>query len=221
MKKKRRLKPPSDARSTLPALAEKKSLVSPSRDTVQEPEEPPNQEEPLDAGPLPLDQDDEPVKTLPDDTPPSPAPQQVSPDPPVDKISTPTPPRVDKSARKMAPLPKLEPSHFKSHLQAADSTSVIDEFSPKKIHPTRDTIESSVEGSQVSRAVKKPHRKSSNHVSVNNVFDGDFVQNMQSITGACFELNGQIKMLVEEQPPTVSNVGQYTLYPFFLQIAGH
>lgn len=209
-KKKRRLKPPSDVHPARPVLAENKPLPPPSRDTSQEPEEPSDQEEPLRVDQPPLDQDNGP--TEPEPTPPRSSRQRSLPDPQIDDESPTPTPRANRSAEKLAPVPRLEPSHFKPYLQTADTTSVIDEFSPKKAPPTQDAIESPDQGSQVPRSDGSPDPE-----PVDDHLDPDITQEMQDMEDAYIDLNGQangIELVDQEQVTTVSSSGPSTLPPF-------
>ena len=212
-KKKRRLKPPSDVRPKLPTLAEKKSLVLPlpSRDATQEPQEPPDQEEPFEADVLPPDQDNEPTEPLPKSTPPGSARKQTPPGSPVDDdVPTPTPPRAKKNTKRLGPVPRLESSHFKPYLRTADITSVIDEFSPKKTFPTQDTIEPSVQDSQVHRTATGPHQPSLDPEPVDDTLDADLAQKIQDVQDTYIDFNDRAVengVPDQEQPTTVSNLG--------------
>ena len=220
VRKKRRLKPTSDVRPKLPVLTENEPLVSPSRDPTQEPAEPLDQEEPLETNLQPPDHDDDPVQPLPELTPPRTASQQIPPDPPVgDDFSTPTPPHTMKNAKKLGPIPRLESSHFKPYLEAAETTSVIDEFSPKKSFPTQDTIELSVQDSQVRRNVTQPSNGSFEPTPADDPLDEDIAQKMQDAEDAYLDLDGQangIETSNDEQPTTVSNAGLSILTLFLL-----
>jgi hypothetical protein len=210
-KKKRRLKPASDARPNLPTLAEEKPPVPPSRGATQEPQEPPGQEEPFEADVPPPDQDNEPTEPLPKPTPSRSARQQTPPGSPIDDdASTPTPPRAKGNAKRLGPVPRLGSSHFKPYLQAADTTSVIDEFSPKKPFPTQDTIEPSVQGSQVHRTTTKPRQPSLDPEPVDDTLDVDLTQQMQDVQDAYFDSNDQAaenEVPHQVQPTTVSDIG--------------
>lgn len=215
VKKKRRLKPASDVRPKLPVLTEKGPLAPPSRNATQELAEPRDQEEPFEADLRPPDDGGDPTEPLPELTPPRTTRQQIPPDTLVeDSFSTPTPPRVMNNAKKLAPIPRLEPSHFKPYLGAADITSTIDEFSPKKSFPSQDIIEPSVQDSQVCRAVMQPLSESIDPAPVNDHLDENIAQKMQDVEDAYFDLDGQANGFEtpnEEQPTTVSIVGQFIL----------
>ena len=135
-----------------------------------------------------------------------------SPDSPVDdNLPAPGPPRVNTNAKKLAPVPKLDSSHFKPYLRLEGTPSVIDEFSPKKQFPTQDTIESSAGGSQTRRVAAEPPQKKP--VSIDDLFDDDIVQRTQYVG-----LNGQANEAEtqnEEHPLTVSSGGQRVLSPIF------
>lgn len=214
-KKKRRLKPTSGVPPKLPVLAEEPP-VSPSRNATQEPTEPRDQESRIEAD-LPLQcHDGEPAEPLPTFTPPRTAQRQIPLDPPIDNhFSTSGPPRATKNAKKLAQIPRLTSSHFKPYLEAADITSVIDEFSPKKSFLTQDTIESPVQGSQVRRSVTQPRNESFDSAPVDDLFDDDIVQKMQD---AYINLDGQVNgtETPTEEQPTVSNLGQSILTPLLL-----
>jgi len=212
-KKKRRLKPPSDARPNLPALAVKKPLLPHSRDVTQEPQEPSDQGEPFEADPPPPAQDGEPIEPLPEPTPPGASRQQTPLDSPVhDDIRTPTHPRARKSTKTLGPVPRMDSSHFKPHLPSVDTTSVIDEFSPKKSFPTQDTIESSVQDSQVRSAATKPLHQSFDPEPVD--LEVDIAQKMQDVQDTYFDFDGQVnesEVPDQERPTTVSNAGRPVL----------
>ena len=212
VKKKRRLKPASDIRPKLPTLTKKKLPVLSSRDAMPEPREPSDQEEPFEVDVPPLDQDDEPTEALPKPIPPRSARRQTPPDSPVgDNVSTPIPPRAKKNTKRLGPLPRLESSHFKPYLRAADTTSVIDEFSPKKAFPTQDTIELSVQDSQVHRTATKPRQPSLDPEPVNDTLDADLAQKMQDVQDAYFDFGDRAaenEVPDQEQPTTVSDIGQ-------------
>ena len=200
-RKKRRLKPPSDVHPKLPVLAENGPPFSPFRDTTQEPQEPPDQEEPVETDPRRPDQDDKPVKLLPKSTPPRPARQRTPPD---------SPPRAKKSKKKLGPVPRLESSHFKPYLREADTTSIIDEFSPKKSLPTQDTIEPSVEDSQARRGTANSRRPSPDPEPVDDPPDINISPGMQDVQDACTNFDDQgaeDEVPDEEQPVTVSSIG--------------
>lgn len=204
-KKKRRLKPASDVRPKLPVLAENEPLVLRSRDAGQEPREPSVQEEPFEADPPPPDRDEEPIEPLPEPVPSRSVRQQTPPDSSVgDDISVPAPLPAEKTTKRLGPVPRLESSHFKPYLRAADTTSVIDEFSPKKTFPTQDTIESSVEDSQVRRTATESRQPSLDPEAV------DIPQKMQDAQDACFDFDDQAtehEVPDQEQSTTVSNIG--------------
>jgi hypothetical protein len=215
-KKKRRLKPASDVHPPRPVLAENKSLPPPSRDTTQEPEDPSDQEEPLRVDQPSLDQDDGPAE--PEPILPRSSRQRSSPDPQIDDESPTPTPRANGSAEKSAPVPRLEPSHFRPDLQTADTTSVIDEFSPKKAPPTQDTIESPDQGSQVPRSDGSPDLE-----PVDDHLDVDITQEMQDMEDAYIDLDGQangIGSVDREQVTTVSSGSQSTLPLFNLPTVG-
>lgn len=219
VRKKRRLKPTSDVRPKLPVLAEKEPLASPSHsyNAGQEHAEPHDQEP---FGATHPNHDNKLVKALPEPTPPRTSQPQIPPDPPVDDaFSTATPPHAMRNAKKLAPIPRLEPSHFKPYLKAADTTSVIDEYSPRKSFPTQDTIESSVRDSQVRLTVSQPPDENFEPALVDDVFDDDIAQKIQDVEDAYIDLDGQANGTGtpnEEQPTTVSNVDQYILTLFLL-----
>jgi hypothetical protein len=216
VRKKRRLKPTSDVRPK----REKELLASPSRNSTQEHAEPRDQEESMRANLPHPDHVNELAEPLPELIPPRTTKSQIPPDPPANgNFSTPTLPHTMKNAKKLAPIPRLEPSHFKPYLKAADITSVIDEYSPKRSFPTQDTIEPSVQGPQVRRTVTQPPNKSFEPTPVDDLFDGDITQKMQDVEDAYLNLDGQANGIGtpdEEQPTTVSNVDQSILTPFLL-----
>ena len=201
-KKKRRLKPASDVRPKPPMLAVRTSPVPPSRD---EPQELSDQDEPLEADPPLPDQDDEPAEPLPEPTPLRTTRQQSPPDSPVDDdIPTPTSPRTNINA--LSPVSRLDLS---PHLPVADTTSLIDEFSPKKPLPTQDTIESPVHDSQVCRSGTKSLPQSLDPGPADDPLDADTVQEMQDVQDTYLDFNGQAGGVPNrEQPTTVGNVGQ-------------
>ena len=215
-KKKRRLKPPSDVRPKFPTLAEKKPLVLPlpSRGATQEPQEPSDQEEPFEADILPPDQDNEPTEPLHKSTLPGSARKQTSPGSPInDDVPTPIPPRARKNTKRLGPVPRLESSHFKPYLRVADTTSVIDEFSPKKSFPTQDTIESSVQDSQVHRTATGPRQPSLDPEPVDDTLDADLAQKIQDVQDTYIDFNDRAVengVSDKEQPTTVSDVGWIT-----------
>jgi len=203
-KKKRRLKPTSDAHPKFPVFAERKPLVSPPREVTQEPRELSDQEEP----PLP-DQDDE-------STPPRSARQQMSPGSPVgEEISTPAPARAKKSTKRSGPTPKLDP-YFEPLLLVADTTSVIDEFSPVKSFPSHDPIETSIRDSQVDRDATKARQPSLDPETADDPLDFDITENMQDVQDAYFDFDDRVTengVPDQEQPTTVSDIGSATLSP--------
>lgn len=199
-RKKRRLKPPSDVHPKLPVLAENGPPSLPFREITQEPQEPPDQQEPVEADPRRPDQDDEPVE-LPESTPPRPSRQQTPPD---------SPPRAKKSKKKLGPVPRLESSHFKPYLREADTASVIDEFSPKKSFPTQDTIEPSVEDSQARHGTANSRQPSPDPEPVDDPPDIDISPGMQDVQDTCTNFDDQEaedEVPDEEQPVTVSSIG--------------
>ena len=216
-KKKRRLKPPSDVRPRLPVLAAEALPVPPSRDPTQEPQKPSDQEGPLEADLPPPDQDDEPTEPPPDPTPPIAARQRTPTDSPVDDaILTPTPPRANKSTKRLGPVPRLESSHLKQYSQVADTTSVIDEFSPKKPFSTQDGVESPIHDSQVRGTATKPIRQSPDPRPADDPLDVDISQKMQDAQDAYFDFDGRAsgdEVLDQEPLTTVSDAGQPVLPP--------
>ena len=91
----------------------------------------------------------------------------------------------------------------------ADTTSVIDEFSPKKSFHTQDAVESSVQDSQIYRAAGKSLRQSSDLGPLDDPLDADIVKKMQDVQDAYFDFDGRANEVPHrEQPTTVSNVGQ-------------
>ena len=210
-KRKRRLKPASDVLPKLPTLAEKEPRALASPGATQEPQEPSDQEEPFEADVPPPDQDNEPTKPLPKSTPPRSARQQAPPDSLVDNgVSTPTPPRAKKNTKRLGPVPRLESSHFKPYLRVADTTSIIDEFSPKKPFPTQDTIESSVQDSQVRHTATEPRQPSLDPEFVDDTLDVDLVQKMQDVQDTYFDFDDQAaenEVPDQEQQTTVSDIG--------------
>lgn len=217
VRKKRRLKPASDVRPKLPVLVE---MGTPSRHATQEPAEPRNEEPLSEINPSPPDHDNEGAEPLPKLTPPTVTRQQIPPDPPVDDGPfPPTPLLAVKNTKKFAPIPKFESSHFKPYLEAADITSVIDEFSPKKLFPTQETVESPVQGSQLRRTATRPCSESFDPMPVDNLFDDDIAQKIQDTEDAYLNLDGLangIEPPNEEQPTTVSSVRQAILTLFLL-----
>jgi len=212
-KKKRRLKPPSDARPKLPVLAERNPLSPPSRDATQEPQEPSDQGEPFEADPPPPDQDDEPTEPPPEPTPPRASRLHTLPDSPVDDdIPMPIPSRARKNVQTLGPVPRMDPAELKPHLLPADTTSIIDEFSPKKSFPTQDTIESSVQDSQDLLAATKPLHQSLDPEPVD--LEVGIAQKIKDVQDAYFDFDGQAnesEVLDQERPTTVSNIGQPVL----------
>lgn len=212
-KKKRRLKPASDVRPTLTALVEKRRSATPSRDAPRESRES-DQEEPPEADPPPRDQDDEPAELLREPTPPRTARQRTPPDSPIDDmISIPTLPSAKKNSKTLGPVPRLNPSHFKPYLRVEDTTSVIDEFSPKKSFHTQDTVEPSLHDSQIYQAATKSSRQSSDAGPLDDPLDDpldvDIVKKMQDVQDAYFDFDGRANEVPhQEQPTTVSDVGQ-------------
>lgn len=200
-RKKRRLKPPSDAHPKLPVLAENGPPVLPSRDTTQEPQGPPDQEEPVEADPPRPEQDDEPAEPLPNFTPPGPARQQTPPD---------SPPRAKKNKKRLGPVPRLEPSHFKPYLPPANTASIIDEFSPKKLFPTQDAIESSIEDSQARLGPANPRQPSPDPEPVDDPLDIDIAPDVQDVQDTYINSDDQEvedEAPDEERPVTVSSIG--------------
>ena len=216
-KKKRRLKPASDVRPKLPVLVEKKPLVLPLREATQEPSD---QEEPFEADLPPPDQGDEPTKPAPEHTPQRSAREQVSPDSPVgEDISTPSPPRTKKG---LDLIPRLEPPCFEPPLLVADTTSIIDEFSPTKPFPTQDPIETSIRDSQVDRDATETRRPSPDLETVDDLLDVDITQKMQDVQDAYFDFDRATEngVLDQEQPTTVSYVGSVFYHRRNLPIVG-
>lgn len=211
-KKKRRLKPPSDAHPKPPTLDARKPSAQPSRDASQEPKEPSDQEEPFENDHPPPDQDDEPTGPLLEPTPPTAARQQTPPDLPVDDdMSTPAHPPTKKNAKILGPIPRLDPSDFEPHLQMADTTSVIDEFSPKKSFPLQDAIESSIQDSQDHLVAAKPFHQNFDPLIVDDPLD-DIVKKMQDVQDAYFDFEGRAgETPHQEQPTTVGNIGKLVL----------
>jgi hypothetical protein len=123
-----------------------------------------------------------------------------------------------KNAKKYAPIPRLESSHFKPYLEAPETTSVIDEFSPKKSFYPQDTIESSIQDSQFRHTVTQPPNESLYSAPGDGLFDDDIAQKMQDAEDAYLNLDGQengIETPNEEQPTTVSNVDQFIFNSVF------
>ena len=208
MKKKRRPKPALDVHPKPPTSTVGEAPVPPSRDASQEPQEPPDQDGPFEAGsPLP-DQGDEPADPLPEPTPPRTTRKQTPPDPPVDDaISTPTPPRAKKKTKTLGPVPRLYSTHFEPYLQVADATSVIDEFSPKKPFPTQDIVEPSIQDSQDLYAATEPLHQSLDPGPVDDPLDVEIAKKMQDVQDAYFDFDGRANEAPHEpQPTTVSDV---------------
>lgn len=204
-KKKRRLKPPSDVRPKPLVLAVEKP--PPLRDASQDPQEPSDQEELFGVTPAPLDQDDEPRVPLPEPTPPRLARQLTPPDPLLeDDISTPASPQMKKKTT-LDPVPKLYPSEFAQYLEAADTTSVIDEFSPMKSFPAQGSIESSIQDSQDQHTTTESLHQGFGPGPADDSFDVDIVKKMQDVQDAYFDLDGRAnEVSQQEQPTTVSNI---------------
>jgi len=212
-KKKRRLKTPSDVRPKPPTFAVEATPVPPSRHASLQPQDPFDQEEPFLAGlPLP-DQDAEPADPLPESTPPRAARQQTPPEPPVDDaIFTPTPPRTKKT-KTLGPVPQLYPSHFDPYLRAADTTSVIDEFSPKKPFPTQDTVEPSIQDSQDLHVATEPLHQSFDPEPVDDLLDVEIVKKMQDVQDAYFDFDGRANEVPCEAQPTTVSTNNSPVYP--------
>ena len=218
-KKKRRLKPVSETRQKPPVVGQKKPSVPPSRDVAQEPEEPSGEEEPFETNPPPPGQDGYPAEPPPD---PSLVLQKSPPDPPAgDVFSNPAPGYANKHVKKLAPIPRPESSYFKPYLRGADTTSLIDEFSPKKSFPTQETIESSVHGSQVYSTTSEPRHQRFD--LVDDPFDEDIAQKVKDAEDAYLDLDGhatEFETPNEEQPITVSSTNLCTHLCGYLRIPG-
>ena len=216
-KKKRRLKTPSDVRPKPPTFVVEDTPVPPSRDASLQPQEPFDQEEPSKAGPPLPGQDDEPADPLPEPTPPRAARQQTSPELQFDDpLFTPTPPRAKTKTKikTLGPVPKLYPSHFEPYLQAADTTSVIDEFSPVKLFPTQDTVEPSVQDSQDLHVTTEPLHQGFDPEPVDDPLDVEIAKKMQDVQDAYFDLDGRANEVPHEtQPTTVSNAASPVYFP--------
>ena len=208
-KKKRRLKPASDIRPRIPTPVAEDPPASPLQNYPEEPQEPSDQEEPFKADPSLPDQDGEHIESLPEPTPPRAARHRSLPTSPVsDDISTPVLPRVQQSTNALGPVPRMNPSNFKPYLQVADTTSVIDEFSPKKSFPTQDTIETSVQGSQDRRTAPEHLHQTLDPVPVDDPLDVDIVQKMQDVQDTYFDFDGRANEVSNQgQLITVSNFG--------------
>jgi hypothetical protein len=91
----------------------------------------------------------------------------------------------------------------------ADTTSAIDEFSPKKSFPTQDTVETSVQDSQVRRAASEHLHQSFDSAPVDDPLDNDIFMKMQDVQDAYFDFDGRANEVPnQEQATTVSNVGR-------------
>jgi len=213
-KKKRRLKTPLDVRPKPPAFAVEATPVPPSRDASLQPQEPFDQEEPFEASPLLPGQDGEPAEPLPGPTPPRAARQQASPEPPFDDpIFTPTPPRAKKKTKTLGPVPKLHPSHFEPYLQVADTTSIIDEFSPMKLFATQDTVEPSIQDSQDLHVATEPLHQSFDPAPVDDPLDVEIAKKMQDVQDAYFDFDGRANEVPHEaQPTTVSDASSHVSF---------
>ena len=215
-KKKRRLKPAPDVRPKLSVLVKEEHIVSPSHNATHEFTEP-RYQGPSEADPPPSDHDNEPSGPLPEFIPPRTTHKQPPLGPLIDGDSSIPTPRTMNNAKKIAPIPRLEPSHFKPYLKKADTTSAIDEFSPNKPFTTQETIESSVQDSQALRTVSQPHNESSGPAPFDGLFDDDIAQKMQDAEDAYLNLDGQANGIeTPNELTTVSNVCQYTLTLFLL-----
>ena len=206
-KKKRRLKTPLDVRPKPPVFEVEATPALPSRSASLQPQEPFDQEEPFEAGPPLPDQDGEPIDPLSEPTPPRAGRQRTPSESPVgDGLFTPTPPRAKKKAKTLGPVPKLYPSNFEPYLQAADITSVIDEFSPKKPFPTQGTVEPSIQDSQDLHVTTEPLHQSFDPGPVDDPLDAEIAKKMQDVQDAYFDFDGRAnEVLREAQPTTVSN----------------
>ena len=98
----------------------------------------------------------------------------------------------------------------------ADTTSVIDEFSPKKSFSTQDGVESPIHDSQVRGIATKPIHQSPDPRPADDPIDVDISQKMEDAQDAYFNFDGRAngdEVLDHELPTTVSDAGQPVLPP--------